>query len=63
MKEESTLNLALKNIFDNSTKKELSFNEIISAISETNAKLKEVESHSINFNSWINLLQYFNLMR
>ena len=53
MKEESNLNLALKNIFDNSTKKELSYNEIISAISETNAKLKEVESHSINFNSWI----------
>ena len=53
MTEKSILNLALKSIYDNSQKKELTYDELIAEISNSKEITKEFEGHSINFNSWV----------
>ena len=53
MSRKSILNLAIKNIFDNSQKKELTYDELIAEIENSDKISKEFDGHSITFNSWV----------
>ena len=53
MTEKSILNSGLKIIYDNSQKKELTYDELIAEISNSKEISKEFDGHSINFNSWV----------
>ena len=53
MTKQSILNSDLKIIYDNSQKKELTYDELIAEISNSKEISKEFDGHSINFNSWV----------